>query len=219
LLFSIDHNIEISGRVLRITALFTLHRRQRSGFTARRHPYTRNARGLDKTKKRRYNYGMNSLELLGLLWIGPLLAMGFAYAVAYYLPFIIVFFASIGTVVFSMFYIIIKILIKNVFCKISGITAKIVTIINIILNVVKIFLSVGSYLLLFGCMIWLGIEIGPSGMVLPILVILFVQLISAVILKRAKKLNDIYLTVFLLIEPYLFLYVLIGAYYSRGLLF
>jgi hypothetical protein len=162
---------------------------------------------------------MNSLELLGLLWIGPLLAMGFAYAAAYYLPFIIVFFASIGTVVFSMFYIIIKILIKNVFCKISGITAKIVTIITIILNVVKIFLSVGSYLLLFGCMIWLGIEIGPSGMVLPILVILFVQLLSAVILKRAKKLNDIYLTVFLLIEPYLFLYVLIGAYYSRGLLF
>jgi hypothetical protein len=162
---------------------------------------------------------MDSLEFLGLLWIGPLLAMGFAYAVIHYLPFIIVFFAFIGTIAFSMFYIVIKIIIKHVFNKPSDIHTKIVTITNLILNVIKIFLSAGSYLLLFGCMIWLGMDIGPSGTTLPILVVLFIQLLLVIFLNTAKRLNDIYLTLFLLIEPYLFLYIVIGAYYARGLLF
>jgi hypothetical protein len=156
--------------------------------------------------------------LLGFLWISPLLAMGFAYVIVHYLPLIIAFFAFIGTVVFLLFYIIIKILIKNIFSKNSERGAKIIDIANMILNIIKIFISVGSYLLLFGYMIWLGINFTPSGIILPILAILFIQLILTLILKFAKKLNDIYLAIFLLIEPYLFLYVLIGSYYSRGLL-
>jgi hypothetical protein len=162
---------------------------------------------------------MNSLEVLGLLWIGPLLAMGFAYIIAYYLPFIIAFFACIGTIAFLMFYTIIKLLIKNIFCGISGRNTKIITITSIILNVIKIFISAGSYLLLFGYMIWLGMEFEPSGIAVPIVIILCIQVILTIGLKIAKKLNDIYFTIFLLIEPYLFLYVLIGAYYSKGLLF
>jgi hypothetical protein len=161
---------------------------------------------------------MDILGLLGLFWIGPLLAMGFAYAIVYYLPLIIAFFAFIGTMAFLMFYVIIKILIKNVFCKASEINTKIITITNMILNVIKIFLSAGSYLLLFGNMIWLGIKFGPSYIILPVVIIIFIQLILISILKVSKRLSDIYLTVFLLVEPYLFLYVLIGAYYSKGLL-
>jgi hypothetical protein len=88
-----------------------------------------------------------------------------------------------------------------------------------ILNIIKAFVSAGSYLLLFGSMVWLGMKFESSGVILPILIIIFIQLILVIALKLAKRLNAIYFTVFLLIEPYLFLYILIGDYYSKGLLF
>jgi hypothetical protein len=156
---------------------------------------------------------------LGFLWIGPLLAMGFAYMIVYYLPLIITFFAFIGTMLFLMFYITIKILIKRFFCNNSERNTKIITISNMILNVIKTFVSAGSYLLLFCSMIWLGVKFEPSGIIFPILIITFIQLILIIILKVIKKLNAIYFIIFLLIEPYIFLYVLVGNYYSRGLLF
>jgi hypothetical protein len=156
---------------------------------------------------------------LGFLWIGPLLAMGFAYSIVYYLPLIIAFFAFIGTMLFLMFYIIIKILIKRFFYNNSERNIKIITISDMILNVIKIFVSVGSYLLLFGSMIWLGVKFEPSGIILPILIIIFIQLILIIILKLTKRLNVIYFIIFLLIEPYVFLYVLVGNYYFSGLLF
>jgi hypothetical protein len=162
---------------------------------------------------------MDLFGVLGLLWIGSLLAMGFAYVIVYYLPIIIVIFAFIGTMVFLLFYIIIKILLKNVLCNVSERNTKIIAVTNMVFNIIKIFLSAGSYLLLFGYMIWMGIKFGPSGITVPVLLIIFIQLILVIFLKISKRLNDIYFTIFLLIEPYLFLYVLIGVYYSKGLLF
>ncbi|MDR1411803.1 MAG: hypothetical protein LBI91_06335 [Spirochaetaceae bacterium] len=156
---------------------------------------------------------------LGFLWIGSLFTMGFAYLLVHYLPIIITFFAFIGTMLFLMVYIIIKMVMEKVFCENSERNTKILAVSTLILNVIKIFISIGSYLLLIGYTIWLGLKFEPSGTILPIAAVIFIQLILVIILKLGKRLNDVYFTVFLLVEPYLFLYVLLGDYYSRGLLF
>jgi hypothetical protein len=108
---------------------------------------------------------------------------------------------------------------EKVFCENSERNTKILAVSTLILNVIKIFISIGSYLLLIGYTIWLGLKFEPSGTILPIAAVIFIQLILVIILKLGKRLNDVYFTVFLLVEPYLFLYVLLGDYYSRGLLF
>jgi hypothetical protein len=156
--------------------------------------------------------------VLGLLWIGSLFALGFAHTIVYYLPLVIAVFAFFGVMLFLMFYCIIKIVVKKIFCANSERDIRIIGFSNAVLNVIKAFVSAGSYLLLFGVIVWLGIQFEPSALILPIVVILLIQLIAAVVLKRMGKLNAVCFTLFLLIEPYLLLYILIGDYYSRGLL-
>jgi hypothetical protein len=129
-----------------------------------------------------------------------------------YWPILIAFGLFIGTISFLIIYIIIKLILKHYYLKINK---NIILITEVLLNIIKISISVVSYLALFGIMIWLTIKFEPMKINTVILISIILQVILLITMKIIKKMNDVYFTIFCLIEPYLFLYMIIWWCFSK----
>ena len=143
---------------------------------------------------------------------GLILIVAIFSLVGEYLPFVIAFFAFIGVVNFIIISLAVKHIIKKVFTKEED-KRKIEDFkkADIIL---KIIISAGCYLLMFICILWQVNKYGMLNIIYLVSLLFISQFILVIVLKCIKRLNTLYLNIFLLIEPFVYIYWLLRSYYN-----